>query len=129
MQRSYVCCEVSQQRFMYANQLYLSSSYAYSPVPNCFAPAAVLQMLQSELKSCQQKQQQQQAAYESTIAVLQSDMEALRSRLSDTQDNTRAAVEQLQTSFRLQLDKQRQELEEQFQVGLDQLSAAWCRHI
>lgn len=74
-----------------------------------------MQMLQSELKACQQKQQQQQVAFESTIAVLQSDIAALRSKLCDTQDNTRAAVEQLRTGVNLQLEKQQQELEEQMQ--------------
>lgn len=72
-------------------------------------------MLQSELRACQQKQQQQQVAFESTIAVLQSDMTALRSKLSDSQNGTRAASEQLRTEVNLQLEKQQQELEEQMQ--------------
>jgi hypothetical protein len=76
----------------------------------------LLQLLQSELKSCQQRQQQQAAQYESTIAVLQADMAALRDRLDDSQQHTRSAVDHLRSSTALQIEKQAQETEEQLQV-------------
>ncbi|WIA10290.1 hypothetical protein OEZ85_010484 [Tetradesmus obliquus] len=73
------------------------------------------QMLQSELKTCQQLQQQQAAQYESAIAVLQADVAALRDRLDDSQQHTRSAVDHLRSSTAQQLEKQAQETEEQLQ--------------
>lgn len=73
-------------------------------------------MLQSELKTCQQLQQQQAAQYESAIAVLQADVAALRDRLDDSQQHTRSAVDHLRSSTAQQLEKQAQETEEQLQV-------------
>lgn len=74
------------------------------------------QALQVELRSCQQKQAQQQLTYESTIAVLQADMAALRSRLDDVQSNTQASFDQLRSSTRVQVEQQRADAEEQLQV-------------
>lgn len=74
------------------------------------------QTLQAELRSCQQKQAQQQLSYESAIAVLQADLAALRSRVDDHQSNTQAAVDQLRGSLRLHMEQQRAENEEQLQV-------------
>jgi predicted nucleic acid-binding Zn-ribbon protein len=76
----------------------------------------LLQLLQSELKACQQRQQQQAAQYESAISVLQADVAALRDRLDDSQQHTRSAVDHLRSSTALQLEKQAQETEEQLQV-------------
>jgi hypothetical protein len=75
-----------------------------------------MQMLQSELKACQQRQQQQASQYESAIAVLQADVAALRDRLEDSQQHTRTAVDHLRSSTALQIEKQAQETEEQLQV-------------
>jgi hypothetical protein len=79
----------------------------------------LLQLLQSELKACQQRQQQQAAQYESTISVLQADVAALRDRLDDSQQHTRSAVDHLRSSTALQLEKQAQQTEEQLQVWGD----------
>jgi hypothetical protein len=76
----------------------------------------LLQLLQSELKACQQRQQQQAAQYESTISVLQADVAVLRDRLDDSQQHTRSAVDHLRSSTALQLEKQAQDTEEQLQV-------------
>jgi hypothetical protein len=76
-----------------------------------------LQSLQAGLRSCQQRQAQQQLAYESTIAVLQADLASLRNRVDDMQGNTRAAVDQLRASMHVQVEQQRSEAEEQLQVG------------
>eukprot|EP00882_Tetradesmus_deserticola_P012007 GHRQ01012708.1.p1 GENE.GHRQ01012708.1~~GHRQ01012708.1.p1 ORF type:complete len:280 (+),score=121.64 GHRQ01012708.1:839-1678(+) len=73
------------------------------------------QLLQSELKACQQRQQQQAAHHESAVAVLQADVAALRDRLADSHQHTRSAVDHLRSSTALQLEKQAQETEEQLQ--------------
>eukprot|EP00878_Enallax_costatus_P025441 GHUV01027219.1.p1 GENE.GHUV01027219.1~~GHUV01027219.1.p1 ORF type:complete len:209 (+),score=70.63 GHUV01027219.1:493-1119(+) len=96
-------------------ELDLARTAVESVVRQLAAVTKTNQILQSELKACQQKQQQQQVAYESTISVLQSDIAALRSKLSDMQDNTHAAVEQLRTGLTLQMEKQQQDIDEQLQ--------------
>lgn len=84
--------------------------------PDVLLLIRTLQLMQSELKACQQKQQQQQVAYESIISVLQSDVAALRCKLSDTQDSNRASVDQLRNGLTLQLEKQQQDIDEQLQA-------------
>jgi hypothetical protein len=74
------------------------------------------QALQAELRNCQQKQAAQQLSYESTIAVLQADLAALRSRVDDVQANTQAGLDQLRASARVQVEQQRFETQEQLQV-------------
>jgi len=84
----------------------------------CILNTSISQALQSELRSCQQKQAAQQLSYESTVAVLQADLAALRSRVDDVQSNTQAAADQLRASVRLQIEQHRTEADEQLQVCL-----------
>lgn len=84
----------------------------------CVFKTLLLQALQSELTSCQQKQAAQQLSYESSVAVLQADLAALRSRVDDVQSNTQAAADQLRASVRLQIEQHRTEADEQLQVCL-----------
>lgn len=55
--------------------------------------------------------------FETTLAVLQADLAALRSRMDDMQSNSQVAVDQVKASMRVQLEQQRSEAEEQLQVG------------
>jgi hypothetical protein len=80
-------------------------------------PGSAFQALQAELRSCQQKQAARQLSYESTIAILQADLAALRSRVDDAHSNTQTAVDQIRASIRVQVEQQRSEAEEQLQVG------------
>jgi hypothetical protein len=51
------------------------------------------------------------------VAALQADMDTLRRRLDDLHDSNRAAVDQLRSTTRQQLDAQAVEQDELLQVG------------
>lgn len=75
-----------------------------------------MQVLQAELKSSQQRQAAQQIVHDSAMAVLQADTAALRNRLDDVQANGKAALEQLRSSLRDDMEQHRVEVQEQLQV-------------
>ncbi|KAF8069545.1 hypothetical protein HT031_001662 [Scenedesmus sp. PABB004] len=79
--------------------------------------------LQAELRSAQARAQQQAAAHEAAVALLQAEVAALRRAHDDGAEQTRAGLEQLRTSVGLQLERQRGEAEEQLQSWQREVSS------
>lgn len=98
-----------------AMELDLARAAMETVVRQLAAVSKTNQALQAELRNCQQKQAAQQLSYESTIAVLQADLAAVRSRVDDVQANTQAGLDQLRASARVQVEQQRFETQEQLQ--------------